>query len=111
MVHVLLPIDHVDRAQGIVEGWHGARTTANRPRRPGLRELLGREAVTTFVPYKANKYHAPHLLDLVHADLCGSVTSKTLGGKLFLLVDDKSRFMLLVLLASKYQAATAIIQL
>lgn len=66
--------------------------------------------MTTFVPYKANKYHAPHLLDLVHTDLCSSITSKTLGGKLFL-IDDKSRFMLLVLLASKYQAATAIIQL
>jgi hypothetical protein len=50
----------------------------------------------------ASKYHAPHLLDLVHADLCGPITLETPGGKkLFLLaVNDKSRFMWLVL-ASK----------
>lgn len=61
----------------------------------------------------ASKYHAPHLLDLVHADLCGPITPEMPGGKqsFLLLVDDKSRFMWLVLLASKDQAAAAIIQL
>jgi hypothetical protein len=42
--------------------------------------------------------------------LCGSITAETHGGKLFLLIDDKSRFMWLVLLASKDQVA-AIIEL
>lgn len=60
-----------------------------------------------------SSYRAKNLLDLVHADLCGPVTSDTLGGKmLFLLaVDDKSRYMWLVLLSSKDQAADAIIRL
>lgn len=57
-----------------------------------------------------SNYCVPHLLDLVHMNLCGSITSETHGGKLFLLIDDKSRFMWLVLLASKDQVA-AIIQL
>lgn len=42
------------RAPGTIEGWHGARTTTGRPH-----------------PFPtANKYCVPHLLDLVHADLC-----------------------------------------
>jgi hypothetical protein len=59
------------------------------------------------------KYLAPHLLDLVHEDLCGPFTLDTSGGKkLFLLViDDKSHFMWLMLLASKDQVAAVIIQL
>lgn len=59
----------------------------------------------------ASKYHAPHLLTLAHVDLCGPITQVTHGGKkLFLLdVDDKSRYMCLVLLASKHQATSVII--
>ena len=50
---------------------------------------------------------------MVHADLCGPITPETPGGKrMFLLaVDDKSRFMWLVLLTSKDQAMAAIVQL
>jgi len=61
----------------------------------------------------ASNYRAKKLLDLVHADLCGPVTPETPGGKrLFLLVvDDKSRYMWLVLLSSKDQAADAIVRL
>ena len=52
-------------------------------------------------------------MELVHADLCGPITLETPGGKkLFLLiVDDMSRYMWLVLLATKDEAATAIIRL
>jgi transposase InsO family protein len=62
---------------------------------------------------EASKFCAARSLELVHADLCGLITPATPGGKrLFLLVvDDKSRYMWLVLLASKDQAAAAIIQL
>jgi hypothetical protein len=52
-----------------------------------------------------------HLLDLVHANFCGLITLKTLGRKKSLLVDDKSRSMWIILLASKDQAAATIIQL
>ena len=65
-------------------------------------------------PFPAtSNYRAKNLLDLVHADLCGPITPETPGGKkLFLLaVDDKSRYMWLVLLSSKDQAADAIIRL
>ena len=52
-------------------------------------------------------------LELVHADLCGPITPETPGGKrMFLLaIDDKSRFMWLVLLTSTDQAAATIVQL
>nr|CAB3503193.1 unnamed protein product [Digitaria exilis] len=65
-------------------------------------------------PFPAtSKYRAQHLLELVHADLCGPITPETPDRKrLFLLVvDDKSRYMWLILLASKDQAAAAIIHL
>ena len=65
-------------------------------------------------PFPAtSNYRAKNLLDLVHADLCGPIKPETPGGKkLFLLaVDDKSRYMWLVLLSSKDQAADAIIRL
>jgi transposase InsO family protein len=61
----------------------------------------------------ASKFHATRPLELVHADLCGPITPETPGGKkLFLLVvDDKSRYMWLVLLSSKDQAGDVIIRL
>jgi transposase InsO family protein len=61
----------------------------------------------------ASKYRATRQLELVHADLCGPVTPPTAGGKkMFLLVvDDMSRFMWLVLLATKDEAAAAIVRL
>jgi hypothetical protein len=65
-------------------------------------------------PFSAvSKFRATRSLELVHADLCGLITPLTPGGKrLFLLiVDDKSRYMWLVLLASKDQAAVAMAQL
>jgi len=48
-------------------------------------------------------------LELVHGDLCGLITSATHGGRrYFLLVDDHSRYMWLVLLKTKDEAAAAI---
>jgi transposase InsO family protein len=48
-------------------------------------------------------------LELVHGDLCGPVTPTSLCGKqyFFLLVDDVSRYMWLVLLATKDEALAA----
>lgn len=60
-------------------------------------------------PEKA-EYQAERALELVHGDLCGPITPPTRGGKkmFLLLVDDFSRFMWIVLLSSKDQAADAI---
>ncbi|KAK3147062.1 hypothetical protein QOZ80_3BG0277590 [Eleusine coracana subsp. coracana] len=63
------------------------------------------------LPFPAEaKYRAENKLELVHGDICGPVTPATpSGNKLFLLlVDDLSRFMWLILLSSKDQAAGAI---
>lgn len=56
------------------------------------------------------KYRAKDWLDLVHGDLCSPVTPATNGGKhyILLLVDDVSRSMWEILLASKDEAADAI---
>jgi hypothetical protein len=55
------------------------------------------------------KFHVEEKLELVHGDLCGPVTLATSGGKryFFLLVDDVSRYMWLVLLATKDEALAA----
>lgn len=49
------------------------------------------------------KYRAMELLELVHGDLCGPISPATSGGKchFLLLVDDMSRYMWVVLLATK----------
>jgi transposase InsO family protein len=49
-------------------------------------------------------------LELVHGDLCGSVTSATPGGRRYflLLVDDLSYYMWVMMLGSKGEAANAI---
>jgi hypothetical protein len=54
------------------------------------------------------KFRAEEKLELVHGDICGPVTPATPGGKryFFLLVDDVSRYMWLVLLATKDEALT-----
>jgi transposase InsO family protein len=72
--------------------------------------LAGKQRRHTFPA--TTKYRAPNLLELVHADLCGPITPETPGSKrsFLLIVDDKSRFMWLVLLASKDQAGQALIQ-
>jgi hypothetical protein len=70
--------------------------------------LAGKQRRTPF-PQKA-KYRAEEPLELVHADLCGAITPATPGGRRFflLLVDDHSRFMWVVLLGSKDEAAAAL---
>jgi hypothetical protein len=69
--------------------------------------LTGKQRRATF-PTVA-KFHAEEKLELVHGDLCGPVTPVTPGDKryFFLLVDDVSRYMWLVLLATKDEALTA----
>ncbi|KAM0853640.1 hypothetical protein ACQ4PT_050938 [Festuca glaucescens] len=55
-------------------------------------------------------FRAKEKLELVHGDLCGPVTPATPGGRRYflLLVDDLSRYMWVVLLGSKGEAADAI---
>jgi hypothetical protein len=55
------------------------------------------------------KFHTEEKLELVHGDLYGPVTPRMPGGKryFFLLVDDVSRYMWLVLLATKDEALAA----
>jgi hypothetical protein len=69
--------------------------------------LAGKQRHATF-PTVA-KFRVEEKLELVHRDLCGLVTPATLGGKryFFLLVDDVSRYMWLVLLATKDEALVA----
>jgi hypothetical protein len=70
--------------------------------------LAGKQRRSSF-PTEA-QYRAERTLELVHGDPCGPITPETpSGGKYFLLlVDDKSRFMWLKVLARKNQAAAAI---
>ena len=51
---------------------------------------------------QAAKFRAARLLDLVHGDICGPITLATPGGRRYflLLVDDRSRYMWVVLLAA-----------
>jgi transposase InsO family protein len=69
--------------------------------------LAGKQRCATF-PTVA-KFRTEEKLELVHEDLCGPVTPATSGGKryFFLLVDDVSRYMWLVLLATKDEALAA----
>jgi transposase InsO family protein len=55
-------------------------------------------------------YRAQKQLELVHGDLCGPVMPATPGGRHYFLLlgDDASRFMWVVLLATKAAAADAI---
>jgi transposase InsO family protein len=56
------------------------------------------------------KFRADVALDLVHGDLCGSITPESPGGRRFflLLVDDATRFMWIKLLTAKRDATTSI---
>ncbi|KAK1645759.1 hypothetical protein QYE76_063564 [Lolium multiflorum] len=70
--------------------------------------LAGKQRRTPF-PQQA-KFRAEEPLELVHADLCGAITPPTPAGRRYflLLVDDHSRFMWLVLLSTKDEAAVAL---
>jgi hypothetical protein len=54
---------------------------------------------------KVSSFRAENCLELVHADLCGHITPKSLGGASYflLVVDDHSRYMWVELLKSKDQ--------
>src|SRR4051812_11051087 len=70
--------------------------------------LAGKQRRASFA--QRAKYRAVERLELVHGDLCGPITPATPSGKKYflLLVDDATRYMWLVLLASKDEAAVAI---
>jgi hypothetical protein len=70
--------------------------------------LTGKHRCCPF-PEKA-EYHVEQRLDMVHGDLCGPIKPTTPSEKklFLLLVDDFSRFMWLVLLRSKDEAANVI---
>ena len=55
-------------------------------------------------------FRAKERLKLVHGDLCGPVTSATPGGRHYflLLIDDLSRYMWVMVLGSKGEAADTI---
>jgi hypothetical protein len=57
-----------------------------------------------------SSFRAKERLELVHGDLCGPVTLATLGGRRYflLLVDDLSRYMWVVVLGGKGEAANTI---
>jgi hypothetical protein len=57
-----------------------------------------------------SSFRAKERLELVHGDLCGPVTPTTPGGRRYflLLVDDLSRYMWVLILGSKGEAADAI---
>jgi hypothetical protein len=57
-----------------------------------------------------SSFRVKERLEFVHGDLCGPVTPATLGGQRYflLLIDDLSRYMWVVVLGSKGEAANAI---
>ncbi|WVZ93487.1 LOW QUALITY PROTEIN: hypothetical protein U9M48_039462 [Paspalum notatum var. saurae] len=62
------------------------------------------------VSRRSPSFRAKERLELVHGDLCGPVTPATPGGRRYflLLVDDLSRYMWVMVLGSKGEAADAI---
>lgn len=70
--------------------------------------LAGKQRRSPF-PVQARR-RAAQVLDLVHGDLCGPISPSTPSGNRYflLLVDDKSRYMWVKLLARKDEAASAI---
>uniref|UniRef100_A0ACD6AP94 Uncharacterized protein n=1 Tax=Avena sativa TaxID=4498 RepID=A0ACD6AP94_AVESA len=72
--------------------------------------LAGKQRRLPF-PQKAH-YRAQKPLELVHGDLCGPITPLTPGGRryILLLIDDRSRYIWVELLASKDEAARAILK-
>ena len=69
--------------------------------------LIGKQKRTSFS--SSASYHVGEPLELVHDDICEPIKLATLGGKtlFLLLVDDKSRFMWLILLQAKNEVAEA----
>jgi hypothetical protein len=66
--------------------------------------VLGKQHRAPFP--KVSSYKAEKVLELVHADLCGHITPKSLGGASYflLVVDDCNRYMWVQMLRSKDHA-------
>ena len=56
-------------------------------------------------PFDSSKTHSTELLELVHSDVCGKISEKSLGGAQYFLTftDDKSRYSWVYILKSKDQ--------
>ena len=56
-------------------------------------------------PFDSSKTHSTELLELVHSDVCGKISEKSLGGAQYFLTftDDKSRYSWVYILHSKDQ--------
>lgn len=56
-------------------------------------------------PFNSSKTHSTELLELVHSDVCGKISEKSIGGAQYFLTftDDKSRYSWVYILHSKDQ--------
>ena len=91
------------------EGEDGARFAGNQRREQVVRRVPHWQTEAHPFPSRTS-YCADEPLELVHGDIYGPIKPTTPGGKtlLLLLVDDKSRFMWLILLQAKSEAAEVV---
>lgn len=84
---------------GILAGMKGLKMSLN----PCTHCLSGKQHRASF-QYKA-PHRKPHVLDLVHSDVCGPMTTSTLGGARYFLtfIDDHSRKVWVYALKTKDQ--------
>jgi transposase InsO family protein len=72
--------------------------------------LSAKQTRTSFP--KCSRWRSDEPLELIHVDLCGPITPKTIGGNKYfmLLVDDCTRWMLVSILKTKDQACSAFVK-
>ncbi|WVZ61915.1 hypothetical protein U9M48_011722 [Paspalum notatum var. saurae] len=106
-VNVARPVCLAARGEESAWRWHARLGHINMP---ALRKMAREEMVRGLPTIEQAQWRAERALELVHGDLCGPVTPATPSGNIYflLLVDDRSRYMWLVLLPSKGRAAAAI---
>ena len=64
------------------------------------------EGNMTMRPFKAKGYRAKEVLDLVHTDLCGPMSTSARGGYEYFItfINDYSRYIYIYLMRHKYEA-------
>lgn len=64
----------------------------------------------TRTPFRKERTKATRPLELVHTDICGPVDSVTWDNKRYMItfIDDYTRFVMVYLIESKYEAVNAI---